>query len=340
MIVLFILLLIVCLYGIKYKTFHEDYMSKQSTNAIKGIFAIIILFSHMRGYLVLSENWMNKAYIDVLDYIGQAMVAMYLFYSGYGIMESVKCKESYRETFFVNRIVKTLINFDLAVFLYLIFNIVRGVQYTYMQYVTCWIGWESIGNSNWFIFDILVLYLIVYFGMLLCKECQIYRKRFCFITFLLSLLLWIILRIVKGEPWWVNTIFTFPLGIYFSIIKQKFEIVINKNYFFVTLVVGCFLCIWHNFRGDDGLGIYTCVFSILVVLLSMKVKMNNVILQWLGKNAFSIYILQRLPMHLYSTCGLSITPPIFVLLSVLTTLLLSYFFTMVTKRVDKYIIIN
>lgn len=70
----------------------------------------------------------------------------------------------------------------------------------------------------------------------------------------------------------------------------------------------------------------------------MKVKMNNVILQWLGKNAFSIYILQRLPMHLYSTCGLS--SPIFVLLSVLTTLLLSYFFTMVTKRVDKYIIIN
>lgn len=47
-----IILAVVCFYGIRVSPGgHDDYMSRAQTDSIKGIFAIIILYSHMRGYL-------------------------------------------------------------------------------------------------------------------------------------------------------------------------------------------------------------------------------------------------------------------------------------------------
>ena len=87
------LLCVVSMVGVRFSKYHEDYLSKDSTNAIKGIFAVVILYSHMRGYLDLSSGWYNTAYVRILKYIGQMMVAPFLFYSGYGIMESLKHNE-------------------------------------------------------------------------------------------------------------------------------------------------------------------------------------------------------------------------------------------------------
>lgn len=139
-------------------------MSPKSTNAIKGIFAVIILFSHMKGYISLADKPADSSYAIVLGHIGQLMVAPYLFYSGYGILESIKRRAYYFETYPRKRLLKTLVHFDLAVLCYLMLMTTIGTYYPTVNYVTCWIGWESIGNSNWFIFDILALYCIVYFA--------------------------------------------------------------------------------------------------------------------------------------------------------------------------------
>ena len=49
-----LLLFIICLWGIRFTKINPDYISLEGTKAIKGVFAIIILCSHMRGYLTLS----------------------------------------------------------------------------------------------------------------------------------------------------------------------------------------------------------------------------------------------------------------------------------------------
>lgn len=334
MIVLFILLLILCLYGIKYKTFHEDYMSKQSTNAIKGIFAMIILFSHMRGYLSLSDRWFDKVYVDILNYIGQAMVAMYLFYSGYGIMESLKSKPDYGNNFFKNRIIKTLFNFDVAVFLYVISSFLLNKTFSTIQYLTCWIGWESVGNSNWFIFVILVLYLIVYVDILLYKRYHFKLKQLYVCTIVLCVGLYLFLRLTRDGAWWYNTIFTFPLGMLFSNYRKRIEILVRNKYYIYLFGFFTILCVVHYLSGVDTLGVYTCGFSLLIVLLSIRIKINNKILQWLGINAFSIYILQRLPMSILTYYGINFSPPNFVILTIVGTLIISYLFTQLINRLD------
>ena len=169
MVLLFVILFLLCVYGLKCSSFHEDYISPKSSNAVKGIFAVIILYSHMRGYIVLGESFWDKSFEIILKHIGQLMVAMYLFYSGFGIMESVKRKPGYIQHFPRKRILKTLIHFDIAVACYLLLNLLLGTAYPFSDYLLCWIGWESIGNSNWFICVILLLYCITYLALVVLR---------------------------------------------------------------------------------------------------------------------------------------------------------------------------
>ena len=87
MLILLLLLAAICLVGIKFDSFLNDYIGKEQTTSIKGIFAIIILFSHLKGYIELSGP-LDSAFCSILNYIGQLMVAIFFFYSGYGVLIS------------------------------------------------------------------------------------------------------------------------------------------------------------------------------------------------------------------------------------------------------------
>lgn len=157
MVLYLILLLVICLYGMKFSSFHRDYMSVQATTAIKGVFAILILLSHLQQYISLGYGIPDRAFGFTMRYLDQLIVAAYFFYSGFGIAESARLKAGYTRGFFKKRFLKTLLHFDLAVLLFLIVQTVTGNHFGARQYLLCWIGWENLGNSSWFIFAILFI---------------------------------------------------------------------------------------------------------------------------------------------------------------------------------------
>lgn len=62
--ILVIALAAVALWGVSFSLRgHEDYLSRESTGSVKGIFAVIILYSHMRGYVTISPH--RKLYIFI-----------------------------------------------------------------------------------------------------------------------------------------------------------------------------------------------------------------------------------------------------------------------------------
>lgn len=341
MVVLFLILGIICLWNIKFSNCHEDYISPKSTNAIKGIFAVIILFSHMRGYITLNDTLADNSFSMILSHIGQLMVVMYLFYSGFGIVESMKRKPNYFETYPKKRILKTLLHFDLAVLCFLVLSIVIGTKYFVIDYITCWIGWGSIGNSNWFIFDILALYSIVYIAHLLMRRCK-YEKSYMgviFLTSTLSVVLWGILKIAGKGSWWVDTIITFPLGMWYSFFKEKAEGLVkrkNVGLLIITIMSAVFLG-WHIAIGNDIFGFCACIFALLIVVLTTRIKMDNKILQWLGTQSFAIYIMQRLPMNLFQYLGLNENPYIFAAISIPSALVIAWGFNQVLNKLDNKI---
>lgn len=58
-------------------------LNKEQTTCINGIFVLFVFLSHFGQYETMPWN-------NLLLAIGQLMVAPFLFYSGYGIMEQIK----------------------------------------------------------------------------------------------------------------------------------------------------------------------------------------------------------------------------------------------------------
>ena len=91
MIIFFIILVLVFLKDIKVniKDFNKEYMSRNNTTIINGIFVIIVLFSHFMTY-TSSVNNLDTSLQTITKFLGQLMVTTFLFYSGYGIYEQIK----------------------------------------------------------------------------------------------------------------------------------------------------------------------------------------------------------------------------------------------------------
>ncbi|MBR5505641.1 MAG: hypothetical protein IKV73_04980 [Clostridia bacterium] len=62
-----------------------DYLSRDVTTSIKWIFILMVFFSHFNSYVQYTE-WLARIYTIPFHLIGQGMVTMFLFYSGYGVM--------------------------------------------------------------------------------------------------------------------------------------------------------------------------------------------------------------------------------------------------------------
>ena len=80
MIIILLFVLIIAMIGIK-KAEKDNYLSKNQTNAIKGIMAIIIFLSHFNSQITLGDNTINSIYKLFFRIIDQNMVAIFLFYS-------------------------------------------------------------------------------------------------------------------------------------------------------------------------------------------------------------------------------------------------------------------
>lgn len=334
MIVLFVILFLITICGLKFSSFNKGYISSLHTNSVKGIFAVIILFSHLRGYLTIGGSLLDRGYEIILCWLGQLMVALFLFYSGYGIMESIKSKLDYGKTFFRKRILKTLFHFDVAVLAYYILQTLLGNNYSTIDYITCWIGWSSIGNSNWFIFNIIALYLVTY--PVLIKK--ISYKRMGVAILCLTLCLWLILFFSKPQQsWWIDTLLSYPLGVFYSIYKDKIESFMKnrKNFYLVALTLILLFAIWKYYFNIDCYGICACLFSLLFVMITMKVKVNNRVLQWLGIHAFAIYIMQRWPMIILSHYGLNSDKWLFVVIAIPCVLVIAMIYNKALNIIDK-----
>ena len=149
---------------------NDNYCNIKQTNAVKGICIGLVFLSHSNGYLQFGNTIFDFLYSLPFRILGQLMVVMFLFYSGYGIAVQYQKKgDCYLQHFFYKRIVKTELHFFIGVFLFLILNTMLGIQNSLYDTVFSFIGWTTIGNSNWYIFDILLLYLVSLLSFSICK---------------------------------------------------------------------------------------------------------------------------------------------------------------------------
>ena len=338
MIVFYFLILALALYGIKINgkgLFYEEYIGLAQCNAIKGIFILVVFMRHVVPYVTQAgyemPTLLDKAFSLIDTQIGQLLVVMFLFYSGFGIMASIDKKGvSYINEIPKKRILTTFLNFDVAVGLFLLMDFILGIEIEIEQYFLARFGWDSVGNSNWYIFVILLLYSLTYFSFKL----SLWAGKINIVV--MSALAVIILFMVKA-PWWYNTLLSYPAGIFYYLYKEQIESIIRNKYTIALSGLFILFLIIHivNIKMPSIIYAYSynlesIIFALLIVTITMKVKIGNKVLLWLGINLFPLYIYQRLPMILMrETIGvewLATNPYLYCVISLMGMLLITYLY--------------
>lgn len=340
MIIFIAIFVFICLWQIQLRparndNYIADYMSIDKTMAIKGIFILLVFFSHFNSYVDFTSAT-DIAYYNVYKQIGQRMVTLFMFYSGYGVMEAIsKKKMSYIHKIPVTRVVGTLFRFDIAVLCYIILNIIinKGTsQITARRVILSLIGWESIGNSNWYIFAILVCYVATFIGF------EIFRDKMKYIpsavTVTVIILAYVALLHFKelNATRFYNTVLCYPLGIFYSMYRDKFEKLIAKSStLWAVLFVGSVIAakVTYDHRSDRFFVYEISMFFFVaaVVLFTMQFSLNNKILRFCGQHLFGIYIMQRIPMIVFKKLGLAdFNIYVYFIVCLAATILIAYLF--------------
>lgn len=291
--------------------FVKDYLSPAKTAPIKGIFVLLIFLSHSRQMFELSGP-LDEMYRAMQNHLGQMVVAMFLFYSGFGMMEQINRRGyEYVRSIPLKRLPKLLINFDLAVLLFLCLKLALREKVQISTILLSLIGWKSLGNSNWYIFVILVLYVFMYISFLPVRWSEKTGVKILGATALTALSAVLVkLLIHAGQShWWYDTLLLFSLGVWHSLVHKPLERIIMRNDLTYYSVLACALIAYlYCYRiHDEGVWHYYLwagCFTSVAVLATMKISFASQVLDWFGKRVFSIYILQRIPFLLLSNYSL------------------------------------
>lgn len=337
-----LVLVVVSLWGGVFagRYYHSDNVHPNSSPlSIKGIFAVLIFLSHSKDYINVNSSNFSKIFVFQNSFLGQLIVPIFFFYSGFGIMESFKKKPNYFQTFPKKRFLKTLLNFDIAICLFLIMNLILDRSYSIKDILFSFVGWSSIGNSNWFIFAILIGYISIYISHLISKKPVL-------ITLFTTIILCgycITLTIIQKGSWWTDTILTLPFGMIFSIYHDKIKSFVTKNNinYITTLVISAvmfiFLYLFSSIFNPFTItyNFVSIMFCFVIVLVTYKFRFKNKVLSFLGKHSFDIYILQRIPMIFLSKTIITNSIVCFITISFTLTIVISLGYNFLCCKLNK-----
>ena len=136
--------------------------------------------------------------------------------------------------------------------------------------------------------------------------------------------------------YWYNTALCFPMGMWFSYFKTKIEeLLYNNDKLWILSVVLCTLLLLITYKAKSNIWIYDILFALLIVIITMRLSIQNKILYWLGKNLFGLYILQRIPMIILKHLNVHLSQPyIYVSLCFVLMIIIGGTFNFFTKNIN------
>ena len=305
------------------------------------MFILLIFVSHFVQYLK-PEGMFFDPYYRIRTYLGQMVVASFLFYSGYGIVYSIENKgPGYLKQMPVRRILKVLVQMAVAVLVYLLVQTLRGNRYSFQRILLSFIGWEGIGNSNWYIFAILFLYFATYLVYQCLRKCRIAGLKVLAVSVLIALFVWFMIS--RKEDYWYNTVFAYVAGCGYYYIKNRADQLLKNNWsWIITFLVLCagFGVLRKHWSSIAAYEASAVVFALGVMLLTMKLKFTNPVLRYCGEHLFSLFILHRIPMILLQKTAIGTNFWIYFPLSIAIAFLLSWLFDkafpLVWKPIERF----
>lgn len=266
-----------------------DPTERSIANRYRGFFALIVILHHIAQRV--ADGGMLYMYLDA----GYLAVAVFFFYSGYGLM---KKGISQKKGFFKKRLPKILFPYviTMAIYwrIYLINGDVKDIGSLFSEHYQSDRGISFL----WYVF--VYLSWIAFFGLSLrvIKE----DKRILGVSclFAVGVILFCLLTIPYFF-WVYDTILLIPVGCAWQCYEKNIVGWIQKHYYLFLVVcfmgfIGSCIARMHPVLLVPAYMCSAILFVILLNVVTMKLRLQGKILSFLGAISYEIYVLHGIPI--------------------------------------------
>ena len=151
---------------------NRDYLSVETGKIWRGFFAIVIVLHHLalqggNGYI-----W------PLFAHTGWLAVAVFFFFSGYGLQKKYLTDQTYSCYFLRNRLPTILVPFLLATLFYVGLSLMGGAQYSISKVLLSFVNGRPLLPYSWHIINIVVFYCFFNFTQSFCSTLTCFRSTF------------------------------------------------------------------------------------------------------------------------------------------------------------------
>lgn len=275
---------------------NADYLSIETGNSFRGLFAIVVVFHH------LSQRTSTGLLFRYFTEVGYLAVAVFFFFSGYGLQKSYITKGiNYRKGFLFRRLPSVLAPYIIATALYWFQNFRRGVSYSTKDIITMAVTDHPIVSFSWFIINILAFYVAFWLLMFIC------RKHYLLMIFgaVLFNVCWVAYCIKMNLGiWWYRSSHLLVIGMFWAIYEEDILDEIKASYRVIVPITWSAFAVLFFFQ-EQILSLFpilnlqyslitAVVFVMSVLLFSMKIQIGNKVLAFLCNISLEIYLLHGL----------------------------------------------
>ncbi len=301
-------LLILSLIGIrlqKCNSKENTYLTKSSSNSIRGIFIILIFTGTFIGR-ISDYNMFDGPMVYFVHHYEQLLYVPLFFYSGFGIFETFKNNgREYARKIPLQQILRHYIAYFISWILLAMTALALHSKYSIQDYLLSLLGISDIGNpTNWFVFVMIFLYLFSFISFRIAD-----KKTAVIINIVLTIFLFFMYRTFApaGSPYLWNTMPAYVFGILYSYFKDRIEQILFKNKFnrFIFLFASFGLLVaslfavkqipYSDFRNAAFI-VPSFFMSLMIVSFTSIVNIRSKALNFIGANYFWIFILQQISL--------------------------------------------
>lgn len=277
---LFAVFFLLFLYKIEFGV-SDEFMSKDYTTYLRGICALAIMLRHIRIT--------DFAPLNVFDYLGNPIVGIFFFLSGYGMLTRIKQTgiDNYMNGFILKRCVPLFVEYIFVwIFNFVCMFLVSG-NFNFLK--------KIITPYSWFIIMIEVLYIVFYIGYKLFKD---NLKRLIIFVTISELALIIALSVFGVGECWYLSLLCFSGGMIYSVVNLNKKRTLPLIFGFGALAV---VATGAEYVLSDkpkivvlwALIYNVSVLSLAIVALSVGryVRFKNPVFELCGKMSLEIYLL-------------------------------------------------
>lgn len=312
------------------KKYREDIPTRQDTNFLKGVAALMVVFTHY-------TTWTEAATglpVVLIPYksLGSMGVAIFMFLSGYGLYKS-STWDKLRIPFIIKRLKNVYLPYIVVRTLTLLvgdygFSVGKSIRYIF--------GFSV--KPAWFIVVILLLYI----GYFIVSWMKTGKLLFLYLyTIIISAALLYTMGIEQSN-WFANNI-SFSIGVTFAMYHNKIVEQIKRKYILYLLIgtIGFFSCsvLYLLFKSDTifwAKSISGVFLSICCIIFLMKFSFESKPIIELGKISLYVYLIHS-PLYRVVEKFTGIQHPIHIILFFVGTILIAYICSKVVALLDRWL---